>query len=107
MSIDELIKENTMHDVVNSLEDIDKKLKNVLKPLKKLLTHDKGSEKKEELYKRVRELRLEADALVKKMHDEEHRADLNVLKNITNKVKNIIKEKQRIQEEIKLMKVNK
>jgi hypothetical protein len=99
MSIDELITEKTINDVVISLEQALFELKNVINPLK--LALNPSEKKKKELFQRVKDLRIETEELVKKMKEGEDNKDLRLIRKITNRVKEIIEEKQLLKNELK------
>ena len=98
MSIDELFNEKSIKDVVKSLEEIDEEFKNLTKSLKRVLNPDER--KKEDLFRKVHDLRMEADELTKKMEEGENSKDLHTIRMITDRVKQIVNEKLEIQKEL-------
>ncbi|PIX44093.1 hypothetical protein COZ55_00665, partial [archaeon CG_4_8_14_3_um_filter_38_5] len=76
-------------------------LKDLTHPLR--ITMNPEEKKKDELFRRVRDLRLETEKLVQIMNTDDARKDLKTIREITSKVKSIVEEKNRLKEEIRLM----
>ncbi|PIU61028.1 hypothetical protein COS83_04995 [archaeon CG07_land_8_20_14_0_80_38_8] len=101
MSIDELLIDKNMNQVINSLNETLDVLKDLTHPLR--ITMNPEEKKKDELFRRVRDLRLETEKLVQIMNTDDARKDLKTIREITSKVKSIVEEKNRLKEEIRLM----
>jgi hypothetical protein len=103
MSIDELIKGRTIKEVLKSLNNVHKDLKTLTKPIKGLINPEE--KRREDLFKLVKDLRIETENLIEEASKSREAKDLKVIKKISKRVKNIIEEKNKIKEELKFLNV--
>ncbi|MBN1923787.1 MAG: hypothetical protein JW791_03435 [Nanoarchaeota archaeon] len=104
MSIEELFKDKSIQEVIVSLQETAEELKNLTNPIK--LTMNPKMKSEDELFQKVKELRIEVEELAKKVEDNKSGRNLKVIKDITEKVKKIVSEKQKIQEELRLLRAS-
>jgi len=98
MSIEELM-ENNPNQIIINLENVVTELRNLTLPLKRIINPKVG--KKEEIFERIKELRLKTEDITKSMEEAMDTHNLRTIREITNKVKEIIAEKEVLKEELR------
>ena len=103
MSIEELFAKKNVKSVINNLELLSKDLISLTKPLRSIMSPEEKA--KTDLFSRVKELRIETENLIQQISEKDNKNDLNVIKKITQKVKEIITEKEQIKKELIKIKI--
>lgn len=98
---EDLIGKKSVVEIIKNLELLETELRLLTHNIERLV-NPKQKMKKEDLFFNLKNLRLETETLLKEVEENRGSKDVEFIRRVTNRVKEILNEKRMLEEELRL-----